>query len=132
MQVCTFASIIVSDHSWALDSVDDLQYAVMRDVLLASSPIAEHETLNHPVSCEYLCGTQSMARRNNFDGVVLVILAASSASADPIQDLRSLLDTASKSPVYSARPFMDDPNATVQRFWLLLHDISTNGSDLTT
>jgi hypothetical protein len=32
----------------------ELQYSVLRDVLLASSPIAEHETLNHPVSCKCL------------------------------------------------------------------------------
>lgn len=48
---------------WLIDIplVQDLQYDVLRDVLLASSPIAEHETLNHPVSCEYAIGPLNIA-----------------------------------------------------------------------
>lgn len=91
------------------DDIDgnDKQYAVLRDVLLAAGPIAEHETFNHP-----LC----------------FILATSIASPDPLGGLQKLANLSASNLAYSTRPFMDASN--VMRLRLVVHDVLRDGPDL--
>lgn len=117
--------------AYAICSAQDLQYNVLRDVLLASSPIAEHETFNHPVSCKYGSGRLDIPERASNCSIYLVLLAASTQSEDPVRDLHKLHAVAGSSPVYTSRGYMDGTVNSIQRFWLLVHDVAVSGVDMT-
>lgn len=98
---------VISNLVDKLDAADNKQYDVLRDVLLAAGPAAEHETFDHP-----LC----------------FVLATSIASPDPLGSLQKLANLSSSNLAYSTRPYMDA--STVIRFWLVVHDVLRDGPDL--
>ena len=48
-----------------------------------------------------------------------------------MRDLHRLHATASSSPVYTSRGYIDGTVHSIQRFWLLVHDAGVSGGDLT-
>ncbi|WVR03860.1 hypothetical protein IAU60_000858 [Kwoniella sp. DSM 27419] len=86
---------------------DEQHYPLTRSLLLSSRPLAAHETFNHPVG---------------------VVFAVSTANPEPLNALNELqlrtVGTTAQIP-----PWMD--GGTVLRFYVVVHDISQMGDDLT-
>ncbi|KAJ9093153.1 hypothetical protein QFC20_007201 [Naganishia adeliensis] len=58
------------------------------------------------------------------------MFATSSSSPDPLETLANLALTAEQSPILSDNPSVDNITKIVQQFYLLVHDVATEGSDL--
>lgn len=80
----------------------------MRDLVLGTRHVEEHETFGHPVA---------------------IVLAVSSSSSDPMNAFASLYEKsqAHACPAFSQRPYVDP---LVFRYYLLIHDVSKQGTDM--
>lgn len=92
-------------------SIEELTpwFADMRDMVLSARNVSEHETFGHPVA---------------------IILAVSSSSPDPMNAFAHLYEAsqAHACSVFSQRPYVDP---LVFRYYMLIHDVSKQGSALT-
>ncbi|KAL1410386.1 hypothetical protein Q8F55_004396 [Vanrija albida] len=86
---------------------DEQHYALTRAVLLASRPLAPYETFNHPVG---------------------VLFAVSTSTPDPLATLTRLYGQAVGTGAQAA-PWMD--GVQVLKFFVVVHDVSKRGEDLT-
>ncbi|OCF34119.1 hypothetical protein I316_04067 [Kwoniella heveanensis BCC8398] len=86
---------------------DEQHYPLTRSLLLSSRPLAGHETFNHPVG---------------------ILFAVSTATPDPMGTLNQLHahTVGANGPNV---PWMD--GSTVLRFYVVVHDVSMMGSDVT-
>ncbi|CEH13767.1 Protein with predicted involvement in meiosis (GSG1) [Ceraceosorus bombacis] len=84
-------------------------YALVRDEVLGRRNVESHETFGWPIG---------------------MILAVSSASPDPMNAFAALFEASNPqaSRAYTDRPYMD---STLLRYYVLIHDVRTSGSDLT-
>ncbi|PWN44882.1 hypothetical protein IE81DRAFT_320856 [Ceraceosorus guamensis] len=84
-------------------------YALVRDEVLGRRNVESHETFGWPIG---------------------MILAVSSASPDPMNAFAALFEASNPhaSRAYTDRPYMD---STLLRYYVLIHDVKTSGSDLT-
>lgn len=58
------------------------------------------------------------------------MFATSSSTPDPLESLADLSLAAQQSPILSNNPSIDNLTKTVQQFYLLVHDVATEGPDL--
>lgn len=58
------------------------------------------------------------------------MFATSSSNLDPLGTLAELSLAARRSPILSENPRVDAIVKTVQHFYLLVHDIATEGTDI--
>ncbi|TXT10913.1 hypothetical protein VHUM_01664 [Vanrija humicola] len=86
---------------------DEQHYALTRALLLASRPLVPYETFNHPVG---------------------VLFAVSTSTPDPLSALTRLYGQAVGTGAQAA-PWMD--GVQVLKFFVVVHDVSKRGEDLT-
>ncbi|CED84527.1 Protein with predicted involvement in meiosis (GSG1) [Phaffia rhodozyma] len=79
-------------------------YKVLREIMLATRPMGEHETFEHPVA---------------------MLLAISSDDKDPMSILSAMYDHSNASKLYLHRPFIDP---TVLKTFVVVHDVGGGGS----
>lgn len=106
-----------SKHGRALDetlvklqqgSLEDTApwFAAVQELVFAQRKIAKHETFGHPIA---------------------VLLAVSSASPDPMNDFAKLYEAATQSSPFPAHPYI---NTDTLKYYVLIHDVRTSGTDL--
>ncbi len=73
-------------------------------------------------------GQRSIAKHESFGHPVAVLLAVSSASPDPMNDFAKLYETSTQTSPFPAHPYI---NPDTLKYYVLIHDVRTSGSDLT-
>ncbi|SPO28710.1 uncharacterized protein UTRI_04590 [Ustilago trichophora] len=81
-------------------------FAAVQQLVFGQRTIAKHESFGHPVA---------------------VLLAVSSASPDPMNDFAKLYETTTQSSPFPAHPYL---NPDTLKYYVLIHDVRTSGSDL--
>jgi hypothetical protein len=84
---------------------EEQHYPLARSLLLSSRPVASYETFNHPVG---------------------ILFAISSSETDPMNAMKRLVQQ--HVGVVQTIPWMDTVN--VLKFFVVVHDVSQGGSDL--
>ncbi|ORY24398.1 ER-golgi trafficking TRAPP I complex 85 kDa subunit-domain-containing protein [Naematelia encephala] len=97
---------LIGSYVGVREPSEEQQYPLTRSLLLASRPLASHETFNHPIG---------------------VLLAISTATPEPLETLAKLHGR-SVGPAAQAVPWMDGVN--VMRLYVVVHDVGKMGSDL--
>ncbi|SNX85279.1 uncharacterized protein MEPE_03988 [Melanopsichium pennsylvanicum] len=72
-------------------------------------------------------GQRGIAKHESFGHPVAILLAVSSASADPMNDFAKLYEATTQSSPFPAHPYI---NPDTLRYYVLIHDVRTSGSDL--
>ena len=85
---------------------EEQHYALTRGLLLSTRPIGPYETFNHPVG---------------------FMIAISTSTPEPMETLQRLVGRA-MGPMSQAVPWLDGVND--MRFFVVLHDVSKSGEDL--
>lgn len=81
-------------------------FAAVQQLVFGQRTVAKHETFGHPVA---------------------VLLAVSSASPDPMNDFAKLYEATSHPSPFPAHPYI---NADTLKYYVLIHDVRTSGTDL--
>ena len=81
-------------------------FAAVQQMVFGQRTIAKHESFGHPVA---------------------ILLAVSSASPDPMNDFAKLYEVATQASPFPAHPYI---NPDTLKYYVLLHDVRTSGSDL--
>lgn len=98
---------IISSVVGAKKPEDEQHYPLTRSLLLSSRPVAPYETFNHPVG---------------------VLFAVSTSTPDPLGALNKL-HARTIAPSAQSLPWLD--GHTVLRFYVVVHDVSQMGDDMT-
>ncbi|SPO28195.1 uncharacterized protein UTRI_04590_B [Ustilago trichophora] len=81
-------------------------FAAVQQLVFGQRAIAKHESFGHPVA---------------------VLMAVSSASPDPMNDFAKLYEATTQSSPFPAHPSL---NPDTLKYYVLIHDVRTSGSDL--